>query len=210
MNSQSVDVLCEKIIGEAKIEAETILNKAEKMSRQRIKLTEQQVKNESVKLRKSAEQRSEFIKKKILSSLNLEKKKLVLNKQELFTKKILADVKNLIFKFTEYNKYRSVLKELVIEAVSTLNEEGTVMLQFGKSDPHNAVLQIVRDAEKILNQKYGKKINLKIHKQRHFQHGVIASINDGLISVTNTLEERLASKNKEIRTLIYENLFKGD
>jgi len=210
MSSESVDILCKKILDEAKVEADSILNKAEKMSEQRIKLTEQQAKNESKKHIKSAEEKCAQIKKKVLSSLSLEQKKAELNKQEQFIRKILNDVNNQIIKFTEKDKYKTVLEQLIIEAVLTLNEDGEIMLQFGNSDPHNAVLQIVRKAEKNLGDKYDRKVKLKIHKQRHFQHGVIASINKGLISVTNTLEERLSSKNKEIRALIYETMFKGD
>ena len=92
----------------------------------------------------------------------------------------------------------------------TLNEDGKMTLQFGSEDPQNTVLRIVKKAEKTLIDKYGRNVKLNIHKQRHFQHGVIASINKGLVSVTNTLEERLSSNNKEIRALIYETMFKGD
>ena len=210
MSSESVDVLCKKILDEAQVEADSILDKARKTSEQRLKLTEQQVKNEAKKFITAAEEKCEQIKKKVLSSLSLEQQKAALNKQELFIKKILADVNSQLAKFAEQAKYKTVLQDLIVEAVLTLNEEGEITLQFGSQDPHNAVLQIVRKAEKIVNDKYAKKVKLKIHKQRHFHHGVIANINNGLISVTNTLEERLISKNKEIRALIYETMFKGD
>ena len=75
MSSEQVNVLCRKILDEAEVEADSILNKARKMSEQRIKLTEQQLKNESKKLIKSAEEKCAQIKKKVLSSLSLEQKK---------------------------------------------------------------------------------------------------------------------------------------
>ncbi len=205
MEEQSVDILCNQILDEAKKEAESTLKKANMMASQRVQLAEQQANAEAKKILDKAKEESEQARKKILSSLNLEEHKRKLQKRELFIQKIISQIESALVDFSKSKDYESFLKQSTIEALSQLNVEKPVTLTYGKDDLKQHLTGIVKDVEKALPS--GMKVSLQLDSATHDQHGVVVSVDNGLIRINNTLEERLRSQTEQIRAYIHETLF---
>lgn len=206
MDEQSVDILCKQIIDEAKKEAESTLTKARTLAEQRVKLTEQQANNEAKKILDAAREESEHVRKKILSSLNLEEHKRLLQKQESFIQSIIAQVHDELASFAKSSAYETFLKQSIVEAVRQLNVDKPVTLTFGSRDPRNLCTSAAKEAEKVLST--GKNnVSLTVDTQTHDQNGVIVSSDNGLIRINNTLQERLRDRIDQVRAYIHEQLF---
>ncbi|MDX9701813.1 MAG: V-type ATP synthase subunit E family protein [Candidatus Auribacterota bacterium] len=205
MEEQSVEILCGQILDEAKKEAESILKKAKMLAEQRVKITEQQADSEAKKILAKAQEESEQARKKILSSLNLEEHKRRLQKQESLILTIIDQVDKELIKFSQTSDYDKFLKQSAVEALSQLHAKKPVTLTFGKDDPKARLNSIVKDIERSLPP--GERVSLRIDSATHDQHGVVASIDNGLIRINNTLEERLRSQIDQVRAYIHENLF---
>ncbi len=209
MENNSVKTMCDQIVEEATKEAQAVVRKAQTSADQRIRLAKQQADSTAQKILKSAEEESMRIRKKILSSLSMEKQKLILKKQGELTQQVILRVKDELKKLPAHKNYIAYLKASLKEAVLAFDSD-CVSVMIGEHDPISAMPQIIKALEKELAISYSKKININLHKTRHAYTGIIVNDTTNHIRINNTLEERLTLRTEEIRRLIFQRLFEED
>jgi len=207
MQPESVDLMYNQIIEEANKEAESLLQKAKTSAQQRIQLATQESEGNAKKIIERANQDCSQIEKKVMSSIQIEKRKLILKKEEELIGQILAGAKNELKVFSSGPDYRKYLKVSLINSALQL-EETKISVIAGKNDPEKLVTEVLREAEKEISSKSGRRISFQLDAAKHNGSGFIIRTMDGSIQINNTLQEKLNSQIDEIRAYINERLFK--
>jgi|GEM_PF-3154959 len=206
MQSESVDLMYNQIIDEAKKEAETVISKANNSAAQRIRLATQEAESSAKKIIAKAEQECALIEKKVMSSIQIEKRKLVLRQQEDLIRDILAQTQIKLKEFTMTPEYKKYMKRNLINSAIPLNQP-KINVVAGKNDPEKLVMEVLRESEKEILSKKGKKISFHLETEKHKGCGLIIRTCDGSIQINNTLEEKLVSQLDRVRAYINERLF---
>ncbi len=207
MQPESVGLMYNQIIEEANKEAESLLQKAKTSAQQRIQLATQESEGNAKKIIERANQDCSQIEKKVMSSIQIEKRKLILKKEEELIGQILAGAKNELKVFSSGPDYRKYLKVSLINSALQL-EETKISVIAGKNDPEKLVTEVLREAEKEISSKSGRRISFQLEAAKHNGSGFIIRTMDGSIQINNTLQEKLNSQIDEIRAYINERLFK--
>lgn len=210
MDVSSVDTMCQKIIEEAQAEADKLLSRAKTTADQRLKLAEQEAKSKAAKEHKQAQAQADHIRTKTLSSVAVEKQRIILEKRGELIQHVMEEIATAIRAFSSSKQYASFLKQSIIEALSALDtDKATIMI--GEKDIADVVEKALNELKKELPSQYKLKVTLELDKARHGQTGVIVTGADNQIRINNTLEERLAIQEDDIRRHIHERLFgEGD
>ncbi|RJP57574.1 MAG: hypothetical protein C4541_09890 [Candidatus Auribacter fodinae] len=206
----SVELMCKKILDEAQTEADNAVKKASMMASQRLKLAEQEANSKAAKIIKQAEAESGHIRKKILSSVAVEIQRMSLEKTGAFINQVLRAIDESLQQFAQSKEYVPFLKSAIMEAVVALNSK-KASVSIGQNDNLSVIKGMIPEIEKELDRKYSLKTALTINNQRHSETGVIVTDTDHHVRINNTLEQRLAIQENEIRKLLHERLFgEGD
>jgi vacuolar-type H+-ATPase subunit E/Vma4 len=194
---------------DAKQEAEKIISEAEKRAEELTSHTEKQVRSIRKEAEEKAQVQSEAVTKKVLSGVEIEIKRKTLHMKEKIFSEILGRVKEEFVKRMQKPEYRDILLDWIVEAAVGLGaEEAEVSVSKGESGLVDA--QFLKKAEKRAEKISGKKVGLKLSNDSpELRQGVVLTAADGRTAFNNQVSTRLLRKQREIRDMIYRELF-GD
>lgn len=202
---QSSNLFCEKIIKDVEEGKESIIDRAQKSAELKIVSDRTEVAKIKEKILKDAREKAELIKKKIFSSLNLEKKKITLKTRKEIIEKVLEETRLKFEEFRNTSDYRNFLKNLVVEGVLGLGEN-EVVVAIGKQDLHflqeNTLKEITKHFAGI-----GKSIKIEVSKRDNMGQGVIVEAKSGRSLFDNTISSRIRRLENELRVIIRDVLF---
>lgn len=203
INQENADLICAKINQEADEEVKTILEKArretEKILAQARKVAEDKrqliLKDLGIEIQKSRE--------KILSSLNLEKKRLVLGEKDKFVQSVLAEVKKEAEGFHKDSGYPQFLEKAIIEGINVIGENN-IAIYYSYLDEHLFNDFFINKIRNVCSAGMNKDCSIKLNKADFKDLGVIVNSLDGRMRYDNRFLPRL----ERVREEIYMELLK--
>ncbi len=192
---------------DAKKEAERIIKEAEKRAAELNMYTEKQVDSIIKEADEKAKAQSEAITKKVLSGVDIEvRRKLLYMKEKIFSE-ILGRVKEEFRKLIKEPDYRDVLLDWIVEAAVGLGAE-EAEVRVSEDEMGLIDVQLLKKAEKQVKKFSGKNIKLNISDSSSgTQQGIVLTAADSRTAFNNQVSTRLLRKQREIRNIIYRELF---
>jgi V/A-type H+-transporting ATPase subunit E len=200
---ESVESLGDVVIKESRDKAEWNIKSAQETSRKILDEAKEKTKENYEKIIREGSQSGEKERQKILSTAEMEMKKLVLNSREAL---IDATFKKALEKFGEFRKtkeYQGILLGQIISSVTELSGKEFIVDVY-KGDGLKIGAETLKQIEKESKK---KGLTIEINEVDDDLGGVIVREKKGKISVDNTLMSILDRKKNEIRVKVSEILF---
>ena len=203
LNQENAEVICAKISEDADAEIKTILEQARRESEKIVSQARKSAEDKNLLISKELEQEIQKSREKILSSLNLEKKRLVLGEKDKFIQSVLAKVIKNAQDFRRENGYQEFLENAIIEGVEVI-EDGNIAVYYSSQDEHFFNSDFIKKIEKSCSQVLKTGCSLKFNKADFSDLGVIVNSVDGRIMYDNRFLARL----ERVKEKIYMELLK--
>ncbi len=197
INQENAQVIFSKISEDAQEEIRAILDAARKESDKILSQARKVVEDRNQVIFQDMEREIQKSKEKILSSLNLEKKRLVLGVKDKFIQSILAQVSKNAQDFRKENDYPEFLKNAVIEGVEVI-EENNLEIYYSGLDERFFSQDFTDKIEKACAQALKTACSLKFNKADFNDLGVIVNSIDGRIIYDNRFLARLERVKEEV------------
>jgi vacuolar-type H+-ATPase subunit E/Vma4 len=197
MDHENAEAICAKIQQDADAEVRQLLERARTQS-QSI-LDEARGASEAGKAAAlhALDKEIEKVRDRILSTLNLEKKRLILDGKQAFVENVLAEVKRAAVKFRADNAYPGFLMQAVVEGVRVL-EVSNVAVYYAAADEHIFSEGFVKKASGLCAAALNKPCSLTLNKSDFKDLGVIINSEDGRMMYDNRFLARLERMYEDI------------
>jgi vacuolar-type H+-ATPase subunit E/Vma4 len=203
LNQENAEVICAKISQDADEEVKTILEQARKESDKIASQARKVIEDKNQEISKKLEREIQKSREKILSSLNLEKKRLVLGEKDKFIQSVLAQVRKNAQDFRKENDYQEFLQNAIIEGAEVI-EENNIEVYYSRLDESIFSQDFMVKIEKACTQALKTGCGLKFNKADFNDLGVIVNSIDGRIMYDNRFLARL----ERVKEKIYMELLK--
>ncbi len=206
-SEQEKAALISGIEADASAEEQEIIRQAENQAVEKRKYAEKKIESLLEDARKEAQKQAEAAKKKMFSGLKLELKRRSMRIQDSIMQEIKDRVEQKINSMSSDINYRDVLINWITEAVIGLDTESA---QINASEKERALIndQLISEVAEKIQTKTGRKITLQLSDTIPLKRqGIVVTAADGRTAFNNQVKTRIQRKEREIRMLIYENLF---
>jgi vacuolar-type H+-ATPase subunit E/Vma4 len=203
LNQENAEVICAKISEDADEEIKAILEQARRESDKIVSQAHKVVDDKTQVIFKELDQEIQKSREKILSSLNLEKKRLVLGEKDKFIQSVLANIIKNSQDFRKENNYPEFLENAIIEGTEVI-EDGNIAVYYSYLDESIFNADFTRKIEHACSQVLKKGCSLKFNKADFNDLGVIVNSVDGRIMYDNRFLARL----ERVKENIYMELLK--
>jgi vacuolar-type H+-ATPase subunit E/Vma4 len=198
--------ILDRILKDAKEEAETIVKDAQKFAETIIEKQRQTARHNTEKearsLLKRAENDADIIRGKVATDIKRRAGWIVLSEKNRLITNVLDEVKNRLVNLKK-SEYVPVLEKLIVDA-GTVLDGGMLEVVLNESDPNLVKLNTL---EKKISERSGVDTQLKFSEQKTKAVGVIVKTTDDRIFVDNTFEAILSRRKRELRFKIARILF---
>jgi len=192
--------ISEKIISDARIQADKIIAQAEDNANDMIKKSKKEADNIKNIILRKYNQEASLIKSKILTEANLEAKKNILLEKQKIIENVFNQASESVLKL-EDKDYRNIIKKMILDN----NETGDETIFIDHSDREKISKSFIDDINKELKSK-GQKGELKLSTSYlPIQAGVV--IASGKIRKNISLEFLLKEIREELEIQISKDLF---
>lgn len=144
------------------------------------------------------------------SNLDMERRRSYLKEQELVLKEIQRRVHNVMQQKIKDKDYKGILCGWVCEAVLALPGDEFII----KTSPEEIRLlnaeMLKKICQMVADLGAGRTVSLSVNKKEHILgQGVVVSLPDNKLLFSNTIQDRLTRYDSQIRTYIFETVFKA-
>ena len=198
------------IEADARAEEEKIIKEAEIQVVEKRKYSEKKIESLLNDARNKAEEQAETIKKKIISAAEREVKRSSMRIRDSVMHDIMDRAEKKLSSMTGDENYRSVLVNWITEAAIGLGAE---IAHINASVKERALINdhMLSEIARRIQKQTGKQITLTLSDAKPLpSQGVVLTAADGRTAFNNQVRTRMLRKQREIRTLIYNTLFKYD
>lgn len=204
---ESVDKICEQIRGDGAKEIDSILEKARSTAAAIVEKAEGEARTVGDRLLKEATEKGTVAKKRVLSSVSLEVRRIKLRVREEVVNAVMDAVRANVERTRKRDDYPRVLAGLVAEALRMLEGEEFVVYADRRDLAllESAVFPAVRE----LMRKEGRAVR-RIEGQAlpdATAGGVRVGIPGGNVIFDNTFEARMYRYRDDIRAIIFDGVF---
>ncbi|OQX82724.1 MAG: hypothetical protein B6D63_07335 [Candidatus Latescibacteria bacterium 4484_7] len=207
-NEDSVNEICRQIIADGEHEVSSILEKARRTADDITSKAEEEGKKAAEKILKEADSRVEAIKRRAVSSVELEVKRERLKVRESLFDMVMEKVNELLSSARGRSEYADILAGLAVEAIVALGSANVTI--FADSRDVQLVESKVVPKVKDMLAGLGKEIESVDVKplDKPSIGGVVVGVREGNVIYDNTFESRLYRMQSDIRTIVYNELFR--
>lgn len=200
---ETVDNLGKVVINESEDKAEWIIKSAQEMSNKYIDEATQKASENAEKIVTQGRYTGEKERQKILSTAEMEVKRMVLNSRESLIDEAFVLAREKFESFKKTKEYKDILLKHIIASIGDL-EGNSFTIVVSKHDSFNLSESVVNRIKK----ETGKK-GLKFELQEVDKDigGVIVREKNGKVSIDNTFDSMLNRIKNEIRAKVSEILF---
>ena len=195
---------------DARAEEEKIIKEAGTQAAEKRKYAEKKVESLLNDARKKAEEQAEAAGKKIISAAEREVKRRAMRVRDAVMQKIMDRAEQKLSSMTGDENYRSVLINWITEAAVGLGAESA---RINASEKERALIndRMLSEIARRIQKQTGRQTSLTLSDEKPLQsQGVVLTAADGHTAFNNQVRTRMLRKQREIRTLIYNTLFKYD
>ena len=207
---ESVDQICERIKGDGQKEIDSILEKARRAAAEIVAKAEEEAKRAGEHIVKEATEKGEIVKKRSLSTVSLEVKRIRLRAREEVVTAVNERAQAEIDKIRSRADYAAILAGLIVEALSVL-ESSEFVVHADKRDLEllaSDVLPAVRKKERDAGRSVKRLEALELSDPT--TGGVRISVPGASVVYDNTFEARTYRFRETIRGIIFEGLFSAE
>lgn len=207
---ESVDKICDKIREDGAKEVDSILEKAKRTAAEIIAKAEAGAQSVGDRIVKEATEKGEVAKKRTLSSVSLEVRRIKLKAREEVIGAVMESVRAAVEGARERDDYARVLAGFVAEALRALEGEEFVV-HVDRRDfelLETSVFPLVRDMMKK-ERRAVKRIEGKPLPEAT-AGGVRVGVPGGNVIYDNTFEARMYRFRDDIRAIIFEGVFSSE
>ena len=200
--------IIDRILKDAREEAETIVKDAQKsaemiIEKQRLS-ARHSAEKEAYSMLKRAENESEIIRGKVFTDIKRRAGWIVLSEKDRLITSVLTEAKNRLVNMQNSEEYFPVLEKLIVDASAVL-DGGILEVVLNEKD---STLPLKIDKlEKQISDRTGFQTQLKFSEQKTEAVGVIVKTIDDRIFVDNTFEAILSRRERKLRLKIAQILF---
>ena len=188
-------------------EQQQIVEDAKKQAAEKVEFTNKKVEAIIKEARNEGTEQAEKIKRKMLSSVQLEIQRRSLNVRNEVMKNIQKRVESKFSSMLSDEKYRAILLDWLVEAAIGLDASSAVINASEEEIPLISE-KMVSEAVKKVKQKTGKQVSLKLSSEPPLKYqGVVITSENGHMAYNNQIKTRMLRKEREIRMAIYNALF---
>jgi len=204
------EALISGIEADANTEVESILAEARKQADEKRKYSAQKVESILAEARQKAQEQAQKIKDRIIADAELEVKRRFLRLRDTIMHDIIEKVKARLNAMIHEANYRDVLVNWITESAIGLDVESAEI----SASPKELLLiddKLLSKVKDKIGKQTSKQITLALSNASSLEsQGVVLTSSDGRIAFNNQVETRLLRKQREIRTMIYNELFTED
>ena len=207
---ESVDKICEQIREDGAKEVDSILEKARRTAAEIIAKAEDEAKKVGERIVAEATDKGEIAKKRTLSSVNLEVRRIKLKTREEVVSAVMEKVRGEVEAGRSRNDYSRILATLVVEALRVLEGEEFIVRADRRDlgSLESAVFPAVRDMMKTMGRNV-KRVEGKA-LPGSTAGGAQVGVPGGNVIYDNTFEARMYRFRDDIRAIIFEGVFSSD
>ncbi len=200
---ESVESLGTIVINESRDKAEWNVKSAQETSKKILDEAGQKATENYERIVLQGKQSGEKERQKILSTIEMEMKKLVLNSRETLIEQAFTLAWK---KFEEFKKTKEYRDNLIKQVILSVRELGgkSFLVDVHKGDSFKIGAEALKQIEKETNK---KGLAIEVREVERDLGGVIVHEKDGKISVDNTFASILERKKNETRVKVSEILF---
>lgn len=203
----SSDNLCAKIMEDAQKESKLILDKTQEKVRELFEKNKKEIEEIGNEILKTAQDMATARQVRILSTVNLDERKIVLNAKEKIANLVFEEVKKKAAKFRFSKEYPQYLRNLVIEGTLVI-DYSEIEITGSSSDENIFSPPFIDEIQKELKNKYSQDISLEFKKDDSIKDiGVILKSKNKRIEYDNTFSARMSRVYDEIRADILTRIF---
>jgi V/A-type H+-transporting ATPase subunit E len=192
---------------DARREAEKLISDAKKKAGELERYTEKQVQSILADAEAKARSQSEAIRRKVLSEVDVEVRRKSLQLKERLFGEVLGLVKEELKGMVQTPQYRELLLDWIVEAAIGLGAE-EALVSTSKDEEPLVDSQMLKQAEQRVKKLTGDTVKLKKSSQSEGERqGVVLTALDGKSAFNNLVATRLLRKQRDVRALIYRELF---
>ncbi len=209
VNSTPEDGMVEKILGDAKSEAERAIKNAERSVESERRKAETQAEKARQEVLERIRRKVETLKSKEIASAHIESKRVLLKAREQAIAGVLETIEQEVGKLREDSSgYRNALRKLAAEAVTAVDLP-RVVLRIAPEDAAITEGDFLREVVGDVKTLSGKDVEIKIELDADLPSGgCISASGDGRIIFDNTFRRRLERMTPELRSLIVREVLK--
>jgi len=197
LNQENADLICAKINQDADEEVRAILEKAGKDAEKVLAQARKSAEEKRRAILKDLEQEIQKSREKILSSLNLEKKRLLLGEKDKFVQSVLSEVRKKAQDLRKDSGYPEFLENAIIEGIEVI-EENKAEIYYSYLDEHLFNEGFINKIEKACSRVLKTDCRVKFNKADFNDLGVIVNSTDGRMMYDNRILARLERAKEEI------------
>lgn len=204
---ENSDNLCGRIIEDADKESQKILDKAREKVNEIFENNKKEIEQARAEILKTAQAKASANQTRILSTLNLDERKIILNAKENIFNQVIEEVNKKASGFRFAKEYPEYLKNLVIEGALVIDYKEIEII--ANSLDANIFSETFMDGiRNELKNKYSRDISFEIKSDGRIKDiGVILKSKDKRIEYDNTFSARVNRVYDQIRIDILTQIF---
>ena len=190
VNQENAEALCAKIDQDAQAEMKKLSDRAQSEAQVILSQAKAEAQSSAAAAVRELDKEIEKDKDRILSTLNLEKKRLILDGKQSFVEKVLAEVKQKTARFRGDRAYGEFLARGVIEGLKVLDVSNAVVY-YASADEHLFTNDFVKKLTDRCSAAMNRPCALTLNKSEFKDLGVIVNSVDGRMMYDNRFSARL-------------------
>jgi len=195
---------------DARKEEKQILDEAKQRAAEKKAYAEKKVESILGDARKDGQTQGDKVKRKIVSGVELEVKRRAMRARDAVMQEIIVKAEKKLAAMIDSADYKAVLTDWIAEAAAGLGAESANVNASEREKPLIDDGLLSQAAEKA-TERTGKKVTLTLSDARPLKtQGVVLTAADGRTAFNNQVNTRMMRRQRDIRMLIYKELFVDD
>jgi vacuolar-type H+-ATPase subunit E/Vma4 len=192
---------------DARAEEKQLLEEAQKRAQEKKVYAEKKVESILADAQRDGQEQGEAVKRKIVSGVELEVKRLSMRSRDAVMQEITGRVEAKLASMIDTPEYTSTLTDWIAEAAAGLGADAAQVNASDREKPLIDEHRLSQAAQKAA-ERTGKPVTLTLSDAQPLKsQGVVLTAADGRTAFNNQIKTRMMRRQREIRTLIYDTLF---
>ena len=192
---------------DARLEEEKMIKDAETQAAEKRKYAQKKIDSLLSEAEEKARQQAEAVKKKSLSGVELEIKRLSMHTQDSIVQDIMARVETRLGSMIDDPNYRTILIDWITEAAIGLDVE-SAEVNASEKERMKIDHELLLEAGRRVHELTGKQVTLTLSGAQPLKsQGVVLTAADGRTAFNNQVKTRMLRRQRDIRTKVYDALF---
>ncbi|MDD5194988.1 MAG: V-type ATP synthase subunit E [Candidatus Omnitrophica bacterium] len=199
-------VLCRKIKEDVEREINVIILDAQKEAAAIMRLAQEEAANKKDEILKKFNKESQQLKEKIFSTINIEKKRIVLDEKNRLIEEVFEQLKTYAQEFRNKPEYINFLNQAALGGIGTIDADD-IDIFYSFLDEKIITADFKKNIENQCRESLKKSVSIKWQKKDFNDIGVIVQSSDGHLVCDNCFLSRFKLKREEFYMSLLREVF---